>query len=760
MILKNLYIEEFGNLKNLSVDLSRGINVFEGKNEAGKSTLLAFIRYMFYGFPRRGAAQGGDEWIKRLSWRGKRAAGRLTLAFGGETFRVTRATTMRGSEAHPTLSEESEVFSLTVGEVISLGGKSAGEYFLGLPEQLYDSSLCLAQSEAERVSAAGVHEAVGAMLFSGESTLHAEAAEKKLDEARRELMHLRGNGGGIPTLERESARLDAEAETARREAAALADARAAAFRLSQKAEEKKALLRDVTLLAESRKIDSVLALFDDCHRAEREEREAERVLEFEKATVDKFPAEEELQRAAALVQKIETAKRQTAIFTPERAQLKGVSYDEKLIAGAALIREKGGAKALLAALGKERKKGKAFLFLSLILSLAALAACAVGFVLSIPAFFAAGGACVLAAVVSFAFFAGVTRAEKKKFGALGVENAAMLRTHLEQCVREETSKNETDARLAFVENELDAARLEEEEAFSALNAFLEGAGESAAKDADDAERRLREILLHRRDAMAARDAANLSFEKAKSKREALVGQIGHEDEAALRQRLAELPRCNESAEMLKEKESILREALSAIERELETARSTEAALGATAHDLGAILAESERVGKELAAARAKLDAVTMAREALGEASAELRKGVTPRLREDAARIFTALTNGKYEELVLGDDFSISLSVDGKCLPIAHFSAGCRDAAYLSLRLALLATLSEEKLPLLFDEAFSRLDDERARSLLGVISRYAEGGGQVLLFTCHTRERRMLGENGAEFIALGDPLAAL
>jgi uncharacterized protein YhaN len=85
-------------------------------------------------------------------------------------------------------------------------------------------------------------------------------------------------------------------------------------------------------------------------------------------------------------------------------------------------------------------------------------------------------------------------------------------------------------------------------------------------------------------------------------------------------------------------------------------------------------------------------------------------------------------------------------VGGEPLPLSRFSAGCRDAAHLSLRLALLKTLSDERLPLLFDEAFSRLDDERARALLSILQAYANAGGQVLLFTCHSRERVMLSDD--------------
>ena len=50
MIIKQITISAFGGIKGLSIDLSSGMNVIYGKNEAGKSTTQAFIRAMFYGF--------------------------------------------------------------------------------------------------------------------------------------------------------------------------------------------------------------------------------------------------------------------------------------------------------------------------------------------------------------------------------------------------------------------------------------------------------------------------------------------------------------------------------------------------------------------------------------------------------------------------------------------------------------------------------------------------------------------------------------
>ena len=75
MRIRGWHIEGFGIFHDLAFrGLGPGLNVFVGPNEAGKSTLLAFVRRILFGFPRRG---GKDPWYPPL--RGGRHGGRLFL---------------------------------------------------------------------------------------------------------------------------------------------------------------------------------------------------------------------------------------------------------------------------------------------------------------------------------------------------------------------------------------------------------------------------------------------------------------------------------------------------------------------------------------------------------------------------------------------------------------------------------------------------------------------------------------------------------
>ena len=53
MIIEKIVIKSFGVITDLTLDFSEKVNVIEGGNEAGKSTIAAFIRYMLYGFDEK-----------------------------------------------------------------------------------------------------------------------------------------------------------------------------------------------------------------------------------------------------------------------------------------------------------------------------------------------------------------------------------------------------------------------------------------------------------------------------------------------------------------------------------------------------------------------------------------------------------------------------------------------------------------------------------------------------------------------------------
>lgn len=72
MKIKSLEIYGFGKLENVKIDeFSSGIQVFYGRNEAGKSTLMAFIHAILFGFPLKNQAELRYEPKKGYKYGGK-----------------------------------------------------------------------------------------------------------------------------------------------------------------------------------------------------------------------------------------------------------------------------------------------------------------------------------------------------------------------------------------------------------------------------------------------------------------------------------------------------------------------------------------------------------------------------------------------------------------------------------------------------------------------------------------------------------------
>ena len=95
MRIEDLYLDGFGSFDQRNIGpISGPVTVFYGPNEAGKSTLLAFIRAILFGFP----AQYNAQHYPSLN---KGAGGRITLSDGvGTTYVVERYT---GASGGPTV---------------------------------------------------------------------------------------------------------------------------------------------------------------------------------------------------------------------------------------------------------------------------------------------------------------------------------------------------------------------------------------------------------------------------------------------------------------------------------------------------------------------------------------------------------------------------------------------------------------------------------------------------------------------------------
>ncbi|MCY3693806.1 MAG: AAA family ATPase [Chloroflexi bacterium] len=198
--IRRLRINGFGHFRDLDIGpLDERVTIFEGPNEAGKSTLLEFIRTILFGFPRR----RGDRWFPPLA--GGRHGGLIELSNGaGEITSVTR---YEGKGRGPV-----EIFTADgqvrdeeyLAELLAVQGEDLfSNLYAFTLEELQSDALLRDENVNRQIYSAGV----------GERNLPRALAD--LDDRRKAIYSPRGRKHQLAELRRQIKAIDQQLEQSR-----------------------------------------------------------------------------------------------------------------------------------------------------------------------------------------------------------------------------------------------------------------------------------------------------------------------------------------------------------------------------------------------------------------------------------------------------------------------------------------------------------------------------------------------------------------
>ena len=708
VVLERVEIVAFGKLKNFVLEPSEGVNLLCAPNESGKSTLAAFLRFAFYGFADSRKRELAENDRKLYTpWDAPRAEGSVTVRKGEERYRVTRLSA--GTK------ETVEVVSALTGKR-AFEGEVPGEAIFGVSEEVFGRTLFFRQSSsgAGKDKDGALEERLQNLAVSEEERVCSGEAVERLTKERNALKGRAGNGW-IPRLEQETARLERALDDAKREHAAWESLTAERQSLGEKIERNR----------------------DAGERVEREKQNLERWEASQKrGQLERIRAEAETAR--------EAYERSRDGAVSDRAALTGLLAQ---VASLETARQRENA-ASDARASAEREVPPPS---------EPVRVSEPGRRSGFPALLAVGGVLFAAGVVLFAFrgsgvlpfavvlaVAGVASAvvgwllrgkERKRLAALRAETEA-------ETLRLQARTAASDARL----RELRAAETREREAVDALErALSDGFAASGLEtpDLSNAET-LRADLRERLAACDERDRRKAAWESAENAYRIASEGVDLDALASLAEGAVPPARPREEVEreaaflrqqqnLLTEKDGQLRDRISAIE-----GRGNDPALLA-----GKLQAASDK----LAECRRRYEAYEAARLGILEASDRLKSMAAPRLGEIAGRYFSESTGGKYEGLQTDTRLSMRFRDGGIERESEYLSAGTRDSAALSLRLALAELLFDgEGMPLVLDDAFGRLDDGRLENAMRVLGKAAERH-QFLVLCCSDREEKALARAG-------------
>ncbi|MBQ7669821.1 MAG: AAA family ATPase [Clostridia bacterium] len=739
MYIKQLNIKSFGTLTDRVIELDRGLNVISGANECGKSTVAAFIKFIFYGLS--GKATGGDGISEKehyVNWENGLAAGFLVAECRDGEYTVERRLYRTSEGGRDIYREGVKIVNRTTGEAVKTS-KSPGEYFFGFPEKVYLQSAFVKGAENAKIDGGGLKVALENLMSSGDEEINTKRALEKLDAARKLLRYKKGSGGRIEELEAEKEKLRGVLKDAQSSSQKIVDLEGTLADVVAKRAKREEEAKELSALCKAYEALRIGAKVKDIDRCEAEVKSvSEELSALNPAADDELVAKIDLCES-----RVRETERDIATLSRKKAEL------EEKLAG----RDDTEPETLegVGATTKKMKRGVAFC-LSAACTLAILGLMGI-FCAVIPALRTriseAGylGVVIILTVVFFllaaAGFVGyrIYSATYKRFlEGWGADDDESL----DAAVMAKYDSYKYTVKLKENISRIDSIT---EEAITKHDAEIDRGISYGArvgvKESDNVFEVLAEARRIAKESSEKRRELTARLEGAKGRLSAILEDVGEEErsdeaaaerealsagrEKALTMTKDEYNRTLRERDFAESSAAAFRERESSIEKEL-------AALNAAGKTPSEVAGRISVIEEEIDTLESKHSALVMALEALEAAGEKMRGDVMPRVAEDAAAILDKVTGGKYGTLSSGEDFNLTVKAGGERRTVDFLSEGTKDASYISIRTSLVKVMYSEEVPtMIFDECFARLDKDRAGQMVEILS--SEGMPQSILLTC-------------------------
>ncbi len=144
MKIQTLKINQFGKLQNKEITLSDHINLIQGKNESGKSTLLKFILSMFYGLSKNKNGKTYTDFEKYTPWQEIDFSGKMKYTLdNNETYEIFREFKKKSPKIYNNNLEE-------ISKNYTIDKTTGNRFFTeqtGVEEDLFTSTIVSMQNE-------------------------------------------------------------------------------------------------------------------------------------------------------------------------------------------------------------------------------------------------------------------------------------------------------------------------------------------------------------------------------------------------------------------------------------------------------------------------------------------------------------------------------------------------------------------------------------------------------------------------------------
>lgn len=320
MKIKKMLVGNFGKLKNYELDLKDGFQVIYGKNEDGKSTLMAFIKMMFYSKQQAGRDIDKNPRKKYQPWDGSTMNGAIEFEHEGVSYRL-----QKDFGATPG-SDKVKLINLNTGISVQLGkNEEVGKRFFGLDLAGFERSVFIGNLGGLTGSSNNDEVAdklIANLVSSGDERISHQLALKRINDAMDEMQSKRGGKGSLVEARDKLHDLITEKGKVEEQGHKQKDSMNEYHRLKAKLEEQKEVQELIKLSKAKSRYESLKALIKDITSYMKEEKALEKDnFSFEK--LQNF-----LQECSVLKDEAENAK---AVQQELEASLQGSKEESTLV---------------------------------------------------------------------------------------------------------------------------------------------------------------------------------------------------------------------------------------------------------------------------------------------------------------------------------------------------------------------------------------------------------------------------------------------
>lgn len=690
----------FGKLNNETITFDPKLQVIERPNEWGKSTWCAFITAMLYGIESRqrttGAVLADKE--RYSPWSGGSMTGSMDIEYCGRRITIERQT-----KGRTPMNQFRAYDTVTGADIPELTADNCGQTLLGVEKEVFLRSAFIKQSDLPVSDTQALHARLNALVTTGDDSGAAEALAEKLNALKNKCRH--NKTGLLPEAEKQREDLRLKLRQQRElqsQQVSLQEQLESLAEYEQQLLNHKAALAYAESLSYTQKLAAAQSARDM----------AKTRLEALTADCKELPSEAELEQKLSSLRQLRAQREDVQMLSqmlPAAPQMPAAEGFSPQIAKAdfeaytALCQKRSPLPFILAAV-------------LLILGAGLL-------LLPMPWLFAAvvPVAASIALIISDNSKKQKQNAEKQrllaKYPGISPENwinVAQNKANIRQ---------QYEADLRSYEQQNQAVRLQMQQLKEKSDALTGGMSITEFEH----------TLLDAKQKRSVLNDAHRELARAEELLSALQGSQPAVTPPAQPDNLTYT--AQETARLLSDA-AVNR---SQLQHRLGQCHGQMAALEPEEQ----LSVQFDKVSDRIVRLEQIYSAVILAQEYLEKATQELQQRFAPRISQRAQATMAQLTDGRYDRLYLKNNLTLDTGAKGEVPLYAPQwrSDGTMDQLYFALRLAIAQELTPDA-PLILDDAFVRFDDDRLTKALELLKEESTQR-QVLIFTCQSRERRIL-----------------